>query len=79
MPEPIPEQPEDANVAEEEPAELGQHEAVNLLANDARERLHADGFTDSQIRRWAETFITENSAGEADDFIAWIAAQESSP
>ena len=76
MPEPIPEQPEDANVPEEEPEELGQHEAVNLLANDARERLHADGFTDSQIRRWAETFITEKSAGEADEFIAWIAAQE---
>ncbi len=35
MPEPTPELPGDANVPEEEPEELGQHEAVNLLANDA--------------------------------------------
>ena len=46
------------------------------MANEARDRLHADGFTDAQIGRWAETFIAENSAGEADEFIAWIAAQE---
>jgi len=76
MPEPTPELPGDANVPEEEPEELGQHEAVNLLANDARERLHADGFTDQQIRQWAERFIAENSAGEVDDFVAWISAQE---
>jgi hypothetical protein len=76
MPEPIPERPRDAGVPEEEPAELGQQEGANLLANDARERLHADGFTDTQILKWAETYIAENSSGEVDAFVAWIAAQE---
>ena len=76
MAEPIPEQPSDAGVPEIQPAELGQQESANLLANEARTRLHADGFTDSQIGRWAETFIAEYSAGDADEFIAWIAAQE---
>jgi hypothetical protein len=76
MPEPIPESPSDAGVPEEEPAELGQQEAVHLLANDARERLDADGFTNAQILQWAETFIAENSAGSVDEFIAWIAAEE---
>ena len=63
--------PGDANVPEEEPAELGQHEAVNLLANDARERLHADGFTDRRSgggrrpssRRTAPARPTSSSRG----------------
>ncbi len=76
MAEPTPEQPSEAGVPEIQPAELGQQETANLLANEARDRLHTDGFTDEQIGRWAETFIAENSAGEADEFIAWIAAQE---
>ncbi len=79
MPEPIPESPSDAGVPEEEPAELGQQEAVNLLANDARERLSADGFTNAQILKWAETFITEKSSGDADEFVEWITAQEHTP
>ena len=76
MPQPTPESPTDAGVPEEEPAELGQQEAANILANDARDRLHADGFTDSQIRKWAETFIAENSSGSVDEFVAWISAEE---
>ena len=76
MPEPIPESPLDAGVPEEEPSELGQQEGVHLLANDSRERLRADGFTDLQILRWAETYIAENSSGTADEFVEWIAAQE---
>ena len=76
MPEPTPERPRDAGVPEIEPAELGQYEGASLLANDARERLRADGFTDSQIGRWAETFIAERSSGTADEFVAWIIEQE---
>ena len=76
MPEPTPERPRDAGVPEIEPAELGQYEGASLLANDARERLRADGFTDSQIERWAETFIAERSSGTADEFVAWIVEQE---
>jgi hypothetical protein len=76
MPEPIPERPADAGVAESEPVELGQQESVQLLANDARERLHADGFSDAEIESWAETFIAERSSGSADEFVAWIASRE---
>jgi hypothetical protein len=77
MPEPIPESPSEAGVPEETP-ELSQIEGARILGNDARERLHADGFTDQQIDEWAETFIAENSSGTVDQFIAWIAAQEAS-
>ena len=34
-----------------------------LLGNDARARLHADGFDDEQIDAWAETFIAEVRLG----------------
>ena len=76
MPEPKPEKPEEAGVAEEVPAELGQIEGARMLGNDARARLHADGFTDAEIDAWAETFIAENSSGTVDEFVAWIAKQE---
>jgi hypothetical protein len=76
MPEPTPESPAEAGVEEETP-ELMQIEGARMLGNDARRRLHADGFTDSQIDAWAETFIAEQSSGDVDEFIAWIAAQES--
>jgi hypothetical protein len=77
MPEPTPESPSDAGVEEEVP-ELGQIEGARILGNDARARLHADGFDDAQIDAWAETFIAEQSSGTVDQFVAWIASQESS-
>jgi hypothetical protein len=76
MPEPTPESPSDAGVAEEVP-ELSQIEGARILGNDARSRLHADGFDDAQIDAWAETFIAERSSGTVDEFVAWIARQES--
>jgi hypothetical protein len=75
MPEPEPLKPEDVGVAEEVP-ELSQIEGARLLGNDARERLHADGFDDAEIDAWAETFIAENSSGTVDEFVAWIAREE---
>jgi hypothetical protein len=75
MPEPDPARPEDVGVPEEIP-ELAQIEGARLLGNDARERLRGDGFTDTEIDEWAETFIAENSSGTVDEFVAWIAAQE---
>ena len=77
MPEPTPESPSDAGV-EEEVHELSQIEGARILGNDARERLHADGFDDAQIDAWAETFIAEQSSGTVDEFVAWIARQERS-
>jgi hypothetical protein len=75
MPEPTPAKPEDVGVAEEVP-ELTAIEGARTLGNEARARLHADGFTDAQIDAWAETFIAENSSGTAEEFVAWIASQE---
>jgi hypothetical protein len=77
MPEPKPEMPEDAGIAEEVP-ELMAIEGARTLGNDARSRLHADGFNDAQIDAWAETFIAEKSSGSVDEFVAWIASQEAS-
>jgi hypothetical protein len=77
MEKPIPERPRDAGVAEAEPAELGQQEGAQLLANDAREQLRADGLNDDQIGRWAEAFIATRGSGEVDEFVAWIADEES--
>jgi hypothetical protein len=77
MPEPKPEMPEEAGVAEEVP-ELAEIEGARLLGNDARQRLHADGFSDAQIDAWAETFIAEKSSGSVEQFVAWIASQEAS-
>jgi hypothetical protein len=75
MDEPTPERPRDAGVPEEVP-ELGNIEGARTLGNEARDRLHADGFTDTQIDQWAETYVAENGGGSVDEFVAWIAAQE---
>ena len=75
MPEPIPEDPDEAGVEEKVP-DLPNIEGARLLGNDARERLHADGFDDEQIDAWAETFIAEVSSGTVDQFVEWIARQE---
>jgi hypothetical protein len=73
--EPQPAKPEDFGVAEEIP-DLMEIEGARTLGNDARERLHADGFDDAQIDAWAETFIAEIGSGTVDQFVAWIAEQE---
>jgi hypothetical protein len=72
----IPERPRDAGVPEEVPESVSAIEGARILANEARDRLHADGFTDDQIDQWAESFITEMSAGSVDELIAWIGQQE---
>jgi len=74
-PEPVPVKPEEVGVAEEVP-ELTQIEGARTLGNDARQRLHADGFDDQQIDAWAETFIAEVGSGTVDQFVEWIARQE---
>lgn len=71
-----PERPRDAGVPEEVPEELSAIEGARILANEARERLRGDGFTDDEIDKWAESFITEVSAGDVEQFVAWIGRQE---
>ena len=75
MGEPQPAKPEDVGVPEEIP-DLPQIEGARLLGNDARSRLHADGFDDAEIDAWAETFIAEVGSGTVDQFVDWIARQE---
>jgi hypothetical protein len=77
MPEPEPLKPEDVGVTERVP-ELAEIEGARTLGNEARERLHADGFDDAQIDAWAETFIADVGAGTVEEFVAWIASQERS-
>lgn len=73
--EPEPASPEEEGVDSQDPPPM-QIEPAHLLANEVRERLRADGFTDEQIDSWAETFTAEHGAGDAEDLIAWIAEQE---
>jgi hypothetical protein len=73
--EPQPAKPEDVGVPEEIP-DLMEIEGARTLGNDARARLHADGFDDAQIDAWAETFIAEVGSGTVDEFVAWIAREE---
>ena len=75
LPEPVPTDPEDVGVREEIP-DLGNIEGARLLGNEARRRLHADGFDDEQIDAWAETFIAEVGSGDVDEFVAWISRRE---
>jgi len=56
--------------------ELGNIEGARLLGNEARDRLHADGFDDAEIDAWAETFIADVGSGSVDEFVAWISRQE---
>ena len=77
MPEPTPAMPAEVGVTEAVPA-LTAIEGARILGNEARERLHADGFDDAQIDAWAETFIAEQSSGSVEQFVAWIANREAS-
>lgn len=71
-----PERPRDAGLPEDEP-DVTQVEPVHLLANDARDRLQMQGFTDDQIDRWAATYVGEvGQSATVDEFISWIAAKE---
>ncbi|HZJ27533.1 MAG TPA: hypothetical protein VFF40_11080 [Acidimicrobiia bacterium] len=72
----VPERPRDAGVAEEVPGELGAIEGARTLGNEARDRLRREGFTDTEIDQWAETFIAHVGSGTVDDFVEWIASQE---
>jgi hypothetical protein len=72
----VPASPDEAGVAEAEP-ELTEVEPARLLANDARARLRADGFADTDIDAWAKTFVNDvGASATVEEFIAWIARRE---
>jgi hypothetical protein len=70
-----PEEPSDAGV-EERVADAAHEEGARILADEASARLAASGFTDEQIRRWAEVFVATEGSGDPEEFIAWIVQQE---
>jgi hypothetical protein len=72
-----PEEPHEAGVPEKV-ADESHEEGARILGDQARERLKDSGFTDRQIREWAETYIAEEGSGTVDGLIAWIAEQERS-
>jgi len=72
-----PEEPHEAGVPEKT-ADVSHEEGARVLADQARERLKDEGFTDRQIREWAETYVAAEGSGDVDTFIAWIAEQERS-
>jgi hypothetical protein len=73
----IPESPQDVGVSAADDTRIEDVEPVHLLANEARERLEHDGFTDAQILRWAEAYFETHREGDVDEFVDWIRRQES--
>ena len=72
-----PEEPHEAGVPEKV-ADQSHEEGARILADEARDRLKERGFTDQQIREWAETYIADEGSGDVDSFITWIEEQERS-
>ena len=70
-----PEEPHEAGVPEEL-ADSAHEEGARILADEARDQLRERGFTDEQIREWAETYIAEEGSGSVEGLIDWISRQE---
>jgi hypothetical protein len=70
-----PEEPHEAGVPEKL-ADVSHEEGARILGDEARERLKDRGFTDQQIREWAETYIAEEGSGSVEGLIEWIGRQE---
>jgi hypothetical protein len=70
-----PEEPHDAGVPEKL-ADQSHEEGARILADEAREQLKERGFTDEQIREWAETYIADEGSGSVKGLIEWIARRE---
>jgi hypothetical protein len=71
----VPEPPEDEGIHPPEPR-IEDVEPIHLLANEARELLKDDGFTNEQILEWAEAYFAEHSEGDAGDLVVWIRSRQ---
>lgn len=69
------EAPHDAGV-DEGPPDRAHVEGARVLADQSEPWLRARGFTDDEIRHWAEAFVREVGSGDVDRFVRWIAEQE---
>ena len=74
-----PERPEAEGLVEPE-LTVDEEEGARLLANEARHRLRAEGFTDAEITAWAKTYYTTTAngrdEGDVDGLVAFVAAEQ---
>jgi hypothetical protein len=76
MPDPVdPDRPEDEGLSEPELPEV-DIEGARLLANEARTRLHEDGFDDDEIDAWVRVYFEQGHEGSVDGFLAFIEAEQ---
>ncbi|MFN8038270.1 MAG: hypothetical protein U0Q07_03570 [Acidimicrobiales bacterium] len=74
-----PDFPEEDGVAEPELPEVDV-EGARLLANEARDRLRPDGFTDDEIDAWTRSYFESDAGGQGegdvDGLVAFIEAEQ---
>lgn len=70
-----PTRPRDVGVQERIPEMFGIAGA-RVLANEAHDVLTPRGFSDEQLRLWAESYIVAEHTGDLDSFLDWIEARE---
>jgi hypothetical protein len=70
-----PERPEDEGLVEPELPQVDV-EGARLLANEARGRLRADGFTDGEVNAWVRVYFEEGHEGDVDGLVRFIEAQQ---
>ena len=76
MSDPVhPDVPEQEGLTEPELPEVDV-EGARLLANEARDRLHADGFDDDQIDAWVRVYFEQGHEGSVDGLVAFIASEQ---
>ncbi len=74
-----PDFPEEDGIAEPELPEVDV-EGARLLANEARDRLRPDGFTDDEIDAWTRAYFESDAGGagegDVDGLVAYIEAEQ---
>ena len=75
-----PDFPEEDGIAEPELPEVDV-EGARLLANEARDRLRPDGFTDDEIDAWTRAYFESDAGGkgegDVDGLVVFIEAEQS--
>jgi hypothetical protein len=70
-----PESPESEGLAEPE-LPIEDVEGARLLANEARGRLHDDGFDDDEIEAWVRVYFEQDHEGTVEGLVAFIRAEQ---
>jgi hypothetical protein len=52
--------------------EAAEVESARLLANDAKEALRSDGYSEDRIRRLADEYIALDLGEGVPEFVAWV-------